>query len=510
MRLKNAPRGSRSGRTAGRRAGGRRSVSLRRQFLFVLVTFAVVLGPVGGWGIWLVVRGDLEAEMDAKVLQVASTAARVGFSTSGLSALRPGDEQLLTYRSQQSRLRQLRAVVAEAWIIRRTAAGDYTSVVSTRSADEAPIGSFTHFEAYGEEISEAERLNTATTSDLFFVDGEPYKYGFVGLGNQNPGVVLAIRMRADYLAPLVLLGNRIFWASAVATVIAILIALFMSKRVARPLERLSRVALRIQRGRWSEPVGEERGRELRNLSRAMERMRGGIVRRDEHLRLMLAQVAHEIRNPLGGLELLAAAVGDCDSEEERSRLVGRIRSEVQALNVIIHDFLAFAKPLEPDVRAHDVCRPVREAVELVALETRGACTLELDPPDEPLVAFADPSHVKRVTLNLLRNAAQAGDHVNVTCEVLGGEVRVIVKDNGPGIPERLRDRIFEPFVSEREQGAGLGLAIVKRLVIANGGRVTLLSDGESAGGDSVVRGAEFRVYFNGSDEFPVQPMSRAT
>ncbi len=107
----------------------------------------------------------------------------------------------------------------------------------------------------------------------------------------------------------------------VAAVTAILLALFLARNVARPLERLSRVAQRIQRGRWSEPVGEE----LRQLSRAMERMREGIVRRDEHLRLMLAQVAHEIRNPLGGLELFAAAVGDADSPEERDRLIGRIR-----------------------------------------------------------------------------------------------------------------------------------------------------------------------------------------
>ncbi len=508
MRLRKH-RGPRPGQVERRQGEGGRSVSLRRQFILVLVTFSVVLGPVGGWGIWLVVRRDLEAEMDDKLRQVASTAARVGFSTSGLSALRPGDEQLRTYTSQQSRLRQLQAIVAEAWII-RTEADDYTSVVSTRPASEAPIGSLTRFEAYGEEIAEAERLNTATTSDLFFVDGEPYKYGFVGLGGQSPGVVLAVRMRADYLAPLVLLRDRIFWASAVATVLAILIALFMSRNVARPLERLSRAALRIQRGRWSEPVGEEKGRELRNLSKAMERMREGIAGRDEHLRLMLAQVAHEIRNPLGGLELLAAAVADSDSEEERSRLVGRIRSEVQALNVIIHDFLAFAKPLEPDVSAHDVCEPLREAVELVSLEARDDCTLEVDLPDEPLVAFADPNHVKRVTLNLLRNAAQAGDHVKLSCEVRGGEVSVIVEDDGPGIPEELRDRVFEPFVSDKEQGAGLGLAIVKRLVTANGGRVALVSNQSSADGDSVVSGTEFRVYFKGSDVFPVPTTSRAT
>ena len=482
-------------------------MSLRRQFIIVLVTFSVVLAVAGGWSTWLIVRADLEAEMDDKLRQVTGTAARVGFSTSGLAALRPGDEQLRTYTSQQSRLQRLQSYVAEAWIIRTA---DYTSVVSTRPASEVPIGSLTRFEAYGEEIGEAERLNVATTSGLFFVDGQPYKYGFVGLGTQNPGLVLAVRMPADYLVPLALLRNRILWGSIVATAAAILMAVFLSRNVARPLERLSGVALRIQRGRWAEPVGEEMGRELRQLSRAMERMRVGIVRRDEHLRLMLAQVAHEIRNPLGGLELFAAAVADAESPEERDRLVRRIRGEVQALNVIIHDFLTFAKPLDPNVSFHDVCEPVREAAELVALETRDDCHLEVDLPSGPLVAHADSSHVKRVTLNLLRNAAQAGDNVKLSCEAHHGEVRVIVKDDGPGIPEELRDRIFEPFVSHKEQGAGLGLAIVQKLVAANGGRVTLYTGDSSGDGDSLGSGAEFRVYFNGSEDLALSSMPPAT
>ena len=472
-------------------------MSLRRQFITVLVTFSVVLAVVGGWGTWLIVRADLEAEMDDKLQQVTGTAARVGFSTSGLAALRPGDEALRTYTSQQSRLQQLLEFVAEAWIIRTA---DYTSVVSTAPASEVPIGSLTRFEAYREEIREAERLNTTTTSDLFSMDGQPFKYGFIGLGAQNPGVVLAVRMRADYLVPLALLRARILWGSVVAAVTAILLALLLARNVARPLERLSRVAMRIQRGRWAEPVGEEQGRELRQLSRAMERMREGIVRRDEHLRLMLAQVAHEIRNPLGGLELFAAAVGDAESVEERDRLIKRIRSEVQGLNGIINDFLAFAKPMDANVTLHDVCGPVREAAELVALESKDDCRLAIDLPPDPLVALADPSHVKRIALNLLRNAAQAGDNVTLSCEAHRGEVRVIVKDDGPGIPQELKDRIFDPFVSDKEQGAGLGLAIVKQLVLANGGRVWVSSADGPGEAVSLGSGTEFHVYFNGSED----------
>ena len=96
--------------------------------MLVLVTFSVVFAGVGGRGTWQIVQADLEAEMDDKLRQVTGT-ARVSFSTSGLAALRAGDEQLRTYTSQQGRLQPLQEYVAEA-----------------------------------------ERLNSATTSELFFIE----------------------------------------------------------------------------------------------------------------------------------------------------------------------------------------------------------------------------------------------------------------------------------------------------------------------------------------------------
>jgi signal transduction histidine kinase len=115
------------------------------------------------------------------------------------------------------------------------------------------------------------------------------------------------------------------------------------------------------------------------------------------------------------------------------------------------------------------------------------------------MARADPEHVKRVALNLVRNAAQAGKEVKVRCESYRGEIVLFVRDNGPGVPPELEDRIFEPFVTDKEQGAGLGLAIVRRVVEANGGRVELTT-GERVSGV----GAEFRVYFRGGEELPTE------
>jgi signal transduction histidine kinase len=232
----------------------------------------------------------------------------------------------------------------------------------------------------------------------------------------------------------------------------------------------------------------------------MERMRQGILERDERLRLMLAQVAHEIRNPLGGLELFASAAADTDDPDERRRLMARVSAEVSALNAIIDDFLAFARPLPAGRDSTDLRQPLMEAAELARAEVeRADGTLEVDLPEEPLLVRAGADQVKRAVLNLLRNAAQVASQVRLAARVYGREIVIAVSDNGPGVPEALRDRIFEPFVTDKEKGAGLGLAIVKKVAEANGGRVELARSGETDGG----RGSEFRIYFRNLGDPPV-------
>jgi signal transduction histidine kinase len=95
----------------------------------------------------------------------------------------------------------------------------------------------------------------------------------------------------------------------------------------------------------------------------------------------------------------------------------------------------------------------------------------------------------------VKNAADVATVIDIRARQTRGEVEVVVRDNGPGIASELRDRVFEPFVTDKEKGAGLGLAIVKRLADANGGRVVLTPYDPADG-----VGAEFRLYFSGVDD----------
>jgi signal transduction histidine kinase len=267
---------------------------------------------------------------------------------------------------------------------------------------------------------------------------------------------------------------------------------------ASPLERLARSALRIQRGELGEVVDGEGGAEFRRLSGAMDRMRLGILERDEQFRLTLAQVAEEIRVPLESLQRLAETAEAAGDPSERAELLERLRVEAGGLQRVVADFMELARPLSARPELHDIRPALEAAAEMIRAEHPGpGPKLALALPAEPLLASVDPRHVRGIALNLLRNAAQAGERIWLTGEVARGEVVITVRDDGPGVDESIRDRVFEAFVTDRDDRAGLGLAIVRRLAEGNGGRVELTPTRDTVGD-----GAEFRVFFRGADDLP--------
>ena len=481
---------------------------LRNRFALFFVAFAVAISAFQGALNWNASQRTLEEALDKRLLDVAGVAGAVAFGADdALLGLQPGHEEgediWVEYRALLLRLRE-GDYVDRADIFRWEPGDDVATVLVSAEPNAPSLGQVLNWVTpYTSTIVPQAYERGSATTDLFQVtDGRDrrwYKYGIVRL--ESDKAFLAVLMPADYREPLRTLGWTVVGLSAGAGLLAALIGWRLAGGIASRLEVMSRGALRIQRGAMDRPFELEGEDEVGRLARAMERMRTGIQRRDEQLRLMLSRVAHEIRNPLGGLELFASAAQETEDREERQRILERVRKEVRGLNSIINEFLGFARPGQTEPQLHDVREPMGEAAALAEAElAKKGGQLHVDFPPGPLLAMADPLHVKRLVLNLLRNASHAGDNVWLGGALVNGEVRLAVKDNGPGIPHELRDRIFEPFVGDKAQGAGLGLAIVKEMVEANHGRVELASEGRGTGDGG--GGAEFHVYLSGPEDLP--------
>ena len=206
---------------------------------------------------------------------------------------------------------------------------------------------------------------------------------------------------------------------------------------------------------------------------------------------MAAGIAHEIRNPLGAMALnLGILREDLESMPDSVVLCDRLARSVRGLDAIVGDVLSFARDTRVSTRSCEPLDLVNAALEANApLVERVMVRVEVDVRDG-LSAEVDPGPVTQALTNVVRNACEAlestpdGDRVIVVRVDRGlvrttseaGRVehlRFLIRDNGPGIPDELKERIFNPFFTTRETGTGLGLAIVHRIVDAHGGTLTI-------------------------------------
>jgi signal transduction histidine kinase len=211
-----------------------------------------------------------------------------------------------------------------------------------------------------------------------------------------------------------------------------------------------------------------------------EEEEGGRRRRLEALGRMAAELAHEVRNPLGSILLFARMLRDDLAGQERPlQQVDQILAATSGLEATVANLLAFCAPCRGALRALDMASLAADACALLA----PACALrgiDLRGPSagEPCRAAADPEAMRQVLLNLLSNALHATDSggtIRVTARRDGARAVLTVADDGRGIAPEDLPRVFDPFFGRTEGGTGLGLSIVHRIVEQHGGRIDLES-----------------------------------
>lgn len=189
-----------------------------------------------------------------------------------------------------------------------------------------------------------------------------------------------------------------------------------------------------------------------------------------------AVLAHEIRNPLGTIKGFAQLAGEKADSGVRA-LLDPVLEEVGRLERLVNDLLLYGRPVAPAVRETD-WNAVAQELEMNARQLVDGRPVEVAVEPAACRFSTDPDLLRRALLNLVRNAVEAaagspGAAVRVAVAAHGAGAVVSVEDNGPGIPEAVRRRLFEPFHTTKASGTGLGLSITRKLAEALGGRLEL-------------------------------------
>jgi len=241
---------------------------------------------------------------------------------------------------------------------------------------------------------------------------------------------------------------------------------------------------------------QDHATELRgNIDKLLERMASqlDVAARLAAISKLTNGVAHEIKNPLNAialhLDLLREKAGAPDEELEKE--IDILSNEVRRLNRVVKTFLDFSRPVDVHFQDADLAALAKEVVDLMMPQARSArISLALVAPLEPAHLRADPDMIKQAILNLMTNAMEAmkdGGELRVQVGRPEGAVSLEIADSGPGIPQQLRDKVFQLYFTTKTRGSGIGLAMTYRAVQLHNG--TIAFDSEEG------KGTTFRLQF---------------
>ncbi len=465
-----------------------RSLRARLNVAFVVPTAAIVIVLVAVGHV--AARQGLEEELEKRLQAVAQVIAVDMSEDIDAVQLSRLDESMHRVRTRfEGQLRDARdsTEVGRIFIFDE----DARTLVDT---DETVAFGSTQYRARSDrsEVRRTFEQGVATSGPLFQTDqGDYYKVAYAPITYEGETVaVVGVVASATYFDLLTWFTTVLTLLGALGVAVVIGLGFLIARQLVRPVDTLVAGARRLAEGDLETPVVSRARREWSSveefeiLMESFEEMRKAIVERDEQMQMMLGGIAHEVRNPLGGIELFCGLLKEdlqelrLQGEQGRSPPVEkleRIEREVAYLEDLVEHFLDYAGSGELDRRRMDAADFVDEVVELVEGDAKKAkCRLQVE-IEEGMQLTADPGRLRRALLNVIRNACQACDieeavvTVRGRCE--GATSQLEIRDSGCGIDDERLDKLCKPFYTTREKGSGLGLALTKKVIEDHGGEL---------------------------------------
>jgi signal transduction histidine kinase len=325
----------------------------------------------------------------------------------------------------------------------------------------------------------------------FLAAAHPLRLG----GAQIFGYLIVAKEKSELRDAWTTLLERLALAFLVGLVVVGALALYLTRRITRPVLALSDAADEVSKGRYDVGVPEvPGGGEIGHLANRFREMTARLAEAEELERNFLMSVSHELRTPLTAIRGHVAALreGVVVDPETIEHSLETVAAEAERLGRLVGDVLDLAKldahrftVLSEEV---DMGRLIERAYSTFSDEARRRGIDYTSEADAAPVIVTDGDRVLQIISNLLSNAFRwtpDGGRIDLSLESRNGSVVVDVADSGPGIAPEERERIFRPFWSTDGRGTGLGLPIARELAVALGGRIELTSD--------VGKGSRFRL-----------------
>jgi C4-dicarboxylate-specific signal transduction histidine kinase len=231
-----------------------------------------------------------------------------------------------------------------------------------------------------------------------------------------------------------------------------------------------------------------RVKEMEQLLRVQDKMTS--------LGRVAAGIAHEIRNPLSGINIYLNTLEKIYDREENldkvKGIIGQMQSASRKIESIIKRVMDFSKPSESKLILADINQAIREAIDLSSVTLRkSGIKMESDLAEDMPRCLADPQLIEEVTLNLITNAAEAMKNIQeskkleIVSRMVDDRIIIAISDSGPGVPINLREKVLDPFYSTKNGSTGIGLSISHRIIRDHRGTLKIT---ESKWG-----GAEFMI-----------------
>ncbi len=277
-----------------------------------------------------------------------------------------------------------------------------------------------------------------------------------------------------------------------ATIIMILFSALLANRISSPIRRLTKATASVANGDFNVELDDKVKGDLKELysgfnSMTRELQKNQIelaeLERENAWKEMAKQVAHEIKNPLTPMKLAVQQLIVSYRDKNKNfdsifeKVSSTILTQIENLSLIASEFSRFARMPNFKIEEVDLLPVITDSVNLFAHEK---IRIDLKTHLHEAPVEADKNQFRRMLINLIRNSIQAGgDSIELKLEHSGGSYVLTVADNGPGIPDDIKDKIFNSNFSTKPKGMGLGLTLAKRFIEGINGSISLEDTGGS-------------------------------